>query len=237
MTPHPDGAEERPTGDRGFGPEVTLEILGAAHEPFAAQPTLRFELSAFEPTDRPIYAISLKAQINLEPARREYDAETREELYELFGAPERWPSTTRSFLWCHASTLVNSFTGATTFGLEVPCTSDFEVAAARYISALPDGDVPITMHFTGRVLYQGPERQVQVVHLPWTTSASYRMPVSVWKNMIKHHHGNSGFVLLHDDTLAALSKYKRAHGLHSFDAVVLDLLEHAPSGDSEGAIR
>lgn len=236
MTPEPDPAEERSKGNRDFGPEITIEILGAAHEPFAAQPTLRFELSVFEPTDRPIYAIALKAQIMFDPARRDYDAETREKLFEIFGAPERWPSTTRSFLWCHSSAMVNSFTGATTFGLEVPCTSDLEVVAARYVSALPDGDVPITMHFTGRILYQGPARQVQVVHLPWSLSAQYRMPVTVWKNMIKHHHGNSGFVLLHDDTIAELGKLKRMRGLHSYDAVVLDLLEHAPAGDAQGAL-
>lgn len=219
-----------------YGPEVTFEILGAAHEPFAAQPTMRFELSVSEPEDRPIYAIALTAQINFDPARREYDASTREDLHELFGAPERWPSTTRSFLWCHATTMVHSFTGATTFGLEVPCTADLEVVASRYVAALPDGEIPLTMHFTGRVLYQGPQRQVQVVHLPWSTSASYRMPVTTWKSMMKHHHGNSGFVLLHDDTLEALVKHKRVNGLHSFDAVVLDLLEHAPADESEGAI-
>jgi len=236
MTPPPDAVIRSDAGERDYGPEVKLEILGAAHEPFAAQPTLRFEMSVYEPTDRPIYAISIKAQINFDPARREYDAATREDLVELFGIPERWPSTTRSFLWCHASTVVHSFTGATTFGLEVPCTSDLEVTAARYVSALPDGEVPITMHFTGRVLYQGPERQVQAVHLPWSTSASYRMPVDVWRKMMKHHHGESGFVLLHHDTLAALKKHKRINGLHSFDAVVLDLLEHAPTGDAEGAV-
>jgi len=235
MTPEPDPAEERSKGKRDFGPEITIEILGAGHEPFAAQPTLRFELSVFEPTDRPIYAIALKAQIMFDPARRDYDAPTREKLFEIFGAPERWPSTTRSFLWCHSTAMVNSFTGATTFGLEVPCTSDLEVVAARYVSALPDGDIPLTMHFTGRILYSGPERQVQVVHLPWSLSAQYRMPVTVWKNMIKHHHGNSGFVLLHDDTITQLGKHKRNRGLHSYDAVVLDLLEHAPAS-AEGAL-
>ena len=215
--------------DRDRGPEMTFEILGAAHEPFAAQPTLRFELSATEPTGRPIYAISLTAQINLEPARREYDAETREDLHELFGIPERWPATTRAFLWCHANTIVHSFSGAITFGLEVPCTADLEAVASRYISALPDGDVPLAMHFTGRVMYQGPQRQVQIVHLPWSTTASYRMPVSIWKNMIAHHHGNSGFAILHDDTMEGLKRYKRERGLHSFDACIVDLLERVPA--------
>jgi len=219
---------------RDYGPEMTFEVLGAAHEPFAAQPTLRFELSASEPSDRPIYAVSLTAQINFDPARRQYDDPTREDLFELFGAPQRWPATTRSFLWCHATTLMHSFTGATTFGLQVPCTADLEMTASRYVDALPDGDVPLSFHFTGRILYAGAERQVQVVHLPWSTSAQYRMPVKVWKDMIKHHHGNSRFALLHDDTLAGLLKYKRERGLHGLDACVVDLLERVPSED--GAI-
>jgi len=217
------------TVERDYGPEMTFEVLGAAHEPFAAQPTLRFELSASEPSDRPIYAVSLTAQINFDPARRQYDDETREDLFELFGAPQRWPATTRSFLWCHATTLVHSFTGATTFGLQVPCTADLEMTASRYVDALPDGEVPLSFHFTGRILYAGAERQVQVVHLPWSTSAQYRMPVKVWKDMIKHHHGNSRFALLHDDTLDGLLKYKRERGLHSLDACVVELLERVPS--------
>ena len=221
---------------RDPGPEISFEVLGAAHEPFAAQPTLRFELGVSEPSDRPIYAITLSAQIMFDPARRGYDAATREDLYELFGSPERWPSTTRSFLWCHATALVHSFTGAITFGLEVPCTADLEVTASRYIAALPDGDVPLTFHFTGRILYEGLNRQVQMVHLPWSTSAQYRLPVSVWKAMIAHHHGESGFALLHSDTMTELKRYKRERGLHSFDACVLDMLERVPSDDVEGAI-
>jgi hypothetical protein len=51
------------------------------------------------------------------------------------------------------------------------------------------------------------------------------MPVAVWKAMIRHHHGESGFALLHNDTIQGLMDYKRAHGLHSFDACVVDMLE------------
>jgi hypothetical protein len=234
MTDTPeDGTPEAAPPARDYGPQMTFEVLGAAHEPFAAQPTLRFEMGVSEPSNREIYAISLTAQINFDPARREYDAETRAALFEIFGAPERWPSTTRSFLWTHSTAMVHSFTGAITFGLEVPCTADLEVVASRYVSSLPDGDVPLTFHFTGRILYQGPNRQVQVVHIPWDTSCQYRMPVSTWKAMIKHHHGESGFALLHNDTMQGLMDYKRAHGLHSFDGCVADLLEQAPAPSEE----
>jgi hypothetical protein len=236
MTEEPDAAVPAAPVERDYGPQMTFEVLGAAHEPFAAQPTLRFEMGVSEPSDREIYAISLTAQINFDPARREYDAQTREKLFEIFGAPERWPSTTRSFLWTHSTAMVHSFSGAITFGLEVPCTADLEVVASRYVSSLPDGEVPLTFHFTGRVLYQGPNRQVQVVHIPWDTSCQYRMPVATWKAMIRHHHGESGFALLHNDTIQGLMDYKRARGLHSFDACVADLLERAPVDDTEEAV-
>ena len=228
-----EGTPEAAPPARDYGPQMTFEVLGAAHEPFAAQPTLRFEMGVSEPSNREIYAISVTAQINFDPARREYDAETRAALFEIFGAPERWPSTTRSFLWTHSTAMVHSFSGAITFGLEVPCTADLEVVASRYVSALPDGEVPLTFHFTGRILYQGPNRQVQVVHIPWDTSCQYRMPVATWKTMIQHHHGESGFALLHNDTMHGLMDYKRARGLHSLDACVADLLERAPVAEEE----
>ena len=227
-TENADAEKPEAPVERDYGPQVTFEVLGAAHEPFAAQPTLRFEMGVSEPSEREIYAISLTAQINFDPARREYDAATRAALFEIFGAPERWPSTTRSFLWTHSTAMVHSFTDAITFGLEVPCTADLEVVASRYVSALPDGEVPLTFHFTGRILYMGPNRQVQVVHIPWDTSCQYRMPVATWKAMIQHHHGESGFALLHNDTMQSLLDYKRARGLHSLDACVADLLERAP---------
>jgi hypothetical protein len=61
------------------------------------------------------------------------------------------------------------------------------------------------------------------------------MPVATWKAMIQHHHGESGFALLHNDTIKGLMDCKRARGLHSFDACVVDLLERAPV-DAEEAL-
>lgn len=212
-------------------PQLTFEILGAAHEPHAVQPSLRFEMGVAEAGGREVYAITLTAQIMFDPAKREYDEATRAELVELFGTPERWPSTTHSFLWTHADALVHSFTGATTFGLTVPCTADLEMPATRYLAALPDGEVPLSFHFTGRVLYAGESRQVQVVHIGWDTMCRHRMPVSVFADMIDHHHGDLRFVRLHRDTLAALSRAKAQRGAHTYDALVTDLLEGAHAGD------
>ncbi|MDQ3850477.1 MAG: DUF6084 family protein [Actinomycetota bacterium] len=235
-------APEQPTDGPGTAapspvavPAVTFEVLGATHDPISLAPTLRLQLGVSEASGREVYAITLTAQVNLDPARREYDAETRKELFELFGMPERWPSTTRSFVWANVETMVHSFSGAGTFSLEIPCTADLESAVSRYIEALPDGDVPITLHFSGRVMYPAEGGRLQVAGIPWSTSCSYRVPISVWQNMMKHHHGQSTILRLHKDTMQALLRYKTARGLPNFDACVAGLLEAAAIDDEENS--
>jgi hypothetical protein len=190
----------------------------------AAAPTLSFALGVTETSGREVFTIALTAQINIDPARRRYDAEAREALVELFGAPERWAATTKSFVWAHVSTLVPSFTGETTFTLPVSCTYDLELAAAKYLYSVSDGEVPVSFHFTGSVLHRGDAGQLQVVLIPWTCSADWRMPVAVWREMMEHHYPNGGWVRLHAETLAALARRKARRGLPSYDACVADLL-------------
>jgi Family of unknown function (DUF6084) len=193
--------------------------------PDAAAPTLSFALGVTENSGREVFTIALTAQINIDPARRSYDAETREALVELFGPPERWAATTKSFVWTQVSTLVPSFTGETTFTLPVACTYDLELAAAKYLYNLPDGEAPLSFHFTGSVLHRGDAGQLQVVLIPWTCSADWRMPVATWREMMERHYPNGAFVRLHADTLAALSRRRARRGLPSYDACVADLLK------------
>ena len=191
----------------------------------SAAPLLSFALGVSESSGREVFTIALTAQINIDPARRAYDAPTRDTLVELFGEPERWAATTHSFLFAHATTLVPSFSGQTTFTLPVPCTYDLEVAAAKYIHSLPDGEVPLSFHFTGSVLYRGDEGQMQVVLIPWTCSAQWRMPVTSWREMMAHHYPGGGWIRLSDGTLAELARHKARRGLHSYDATVGQLLD------------
>ena len=86
-------------------PDPAFEVLGAEPVAHAAAPTLKFTLRVTD-ASAPLHAIALSAQINIDPARRTYDDATRERLVELFGPPERWASTTRSFLWTQVGALV-----------------------------------------------------------------------------------------------------------------------------------
>jgi hypothetical protein len=207
---------------RGVAPEFEVHDVTWVRD--AAAPTLSFALGVRETSGREVFTIALTAQINIDPARRRYDEQTREALVELFGAPERWAATTKSFVWAQVGTLVPSFTGETTFTLPVPCTFDHELAAAKYLYSVTDGEVPLSFHFTGSVLHRGDAGQLQVVLIPWTCSADWRMPVATFAEMMAHHYPNGGWLALHPETLAALSRFKARRGLPSYDACLAELL-------------
>ena len=147
-------------------------MLGVEVVEDAAAPTLRFRLGVSEPTQREIFTIALTAQINVEPARRDHDAATRERLVDLFGEPERWPATTHRSCGRTPRRSSRRSRARAMFTLPVPCTFDLEIAAARYFSSLPDGEVPLAFHFSGSILMRGDDGRVQVVSVPWSCTTT-----------------------------------------------------------------
>lgn len=202
---------------------TVLDVEPVAH---ALAPTLRFQLHVSDPAGREVYAIALSTQIQVDPARRAYDDATRARLVKLFGEPERWGATTHSFQWARVDALVPGFTGATSFALEVPCTYDLEVAASKYFYSLPGGFAPLSLHFTGMVLYAEDDR-LRVTAVPWSCSTRWQMPVEAWKRTVEAHYPGGGWVRLSTETLDALQHRKAAEGAHSFDATVAALLRAA----------
>jgi hypothetical protein len=204
-------------------PALELEVLGAEPALHVASPALHFRLRAREPAQREVYMVALSTQVHIDPGLRGHDAATREMLVDLFGSPERWAATTTSVVWARVETLLPSFTSEAEFTLVMPCTYDLEVASAKYLDSLPDGDVPLSFHFSGRIFYRGEDGRLQIVLTPWT-SAVYRMPVAVWRRMIDQHYPGGGFIRLQDDTLRALGGHKARQGFPTFDAAIADLL-------------
>ena len=208
-------------------PALELEVLGVDAAPNAAAPTLHFTLRGSEPTGRGVYMVALSTLIHIDPGLRSHDAETRELLVDLFGEPSRWAATTTSIVLAQVDVLVPSFTDATEFTVPVPCNYDLEVAATKYVYALPDGELPLSFHFSGRIFYRGEDGRLQVVMVPWV-SATFRLPVATWRGMMDRHYPNSGWIRVHEDTLRRLQLRKAERGLPTFDAAVTELL-----GDAE----
>jgi hypothetical protein len=208
-------------------PAPDFAVLGARAVRHAAAPMLSFDLEVLEPSGRPVYMIALSIQVMIEPARRRYDDATRERLLELFGPPERWAVTTRSLVWCKLDVLVPAFTGSTIVSVPIACSYDLELAAAKYLHSLPDGEAPLALHFNGTIYYPADDGGLQMVLVPWNRSIDFRMPVSVWRATIDHYYPNTGWVALRRQTLDALQRAKVGRGLATLDAAVEALLEEA----------
>ena len=205
--------------------DPVFSVLGVAPVAHSLTPALRFDLHVSDPLGRAIHVLALSVALRIDPGRRSYDDETRAKLVELFGAPERWAATTQALYWASVDVLVKGFTGATSFAIEVPCGFDLEVAATKYLYSLPDGVVPLTLLFTGLVLYVGEHDRLQVAPVPWSAMARWRMPIDAFRSvMAAHYPGGGGWVALSAETLDALADRKAQRGDYTFDATVRGLL-------------
>jgi Family of unknown function (DUF6084) len=206
--------------------ELAFTVLDVVPEPYGAAPTLLFRTRLSESTGAAVHAVALRAQIQIEPQRRGYAGSEGDGLSDLFGTPERWSSTLRPFLWTHASTMVRGFTGDVEFDLPVPCTYDFEVAAAKYLHALRDGEVPLRVLFSGTVFTRG-SAGFGVEQVPWHLESAYRMPVRTWRGLMDAYFPGGGWIRLDRDTLDALARYRSGRGLTSWEQTLGQLLDGA----------
>ncbi|MGV0834737.1 DUF6084 family protein [Mycolicibacterium thermoresistibile] len=210
-------------------PDVTFAVLAMHPEPYAVTPILTARIGVAAVGDYPVHAIALRAQVRIDPVRRGYSDVEAEGLIDLFGARDRWAGTQHTFLWQHAATMVPGFSGATQIDLPLVCTYDFEVAASKYLHALRDGVIPLQFLFSGTVFYRG-AHGFTVHQVPWDREDRHELPVPVWRDLLRLHYPNTGWVRLHHDTLAALARFRSAHGLLSTDDAVTALLAQAAEG-------
>jgi hypothetical protein len=206
-------------------PDLSFEVIGAEAAAYSVLPMLIFKLRIVNANEEEqIHNVNLKCQIMLTVTRRRYNAEEKAKLQELFGEPERWGSTLRTFLWTHVTTVVPRFSGSTTVDLPVPCSYDFEVVSTKYFNALEEGEIPLTFLFSGTIFYQGEADNLQIGQISWSKEASYRLPVALWKEVIETHFPNSAWIRLQKDVFDQLYQYKITHGLLTWEEVLVRLL-------------
>lgn len=203
--------------------DLTFAVLGIEPEPYAVTPVLNARVGIAAIGEEPIHAIALRAQVRIEPMRRAYSDDEAAGLLDLFGPRERWADTLHNFQWLQTSVMVQGFAGATQVELPLECTYDFEVAAAKYLHALREGHAPLQFLFSGTVFTKG-ERGFAVQQVPWDREDRFEMPVSVWRDLIRQHYPNTGWIRLNHDTIGALATYRSARGSLSFDEAVTSLL-------------
>jgi Family of unknown function (DUF6084) len=204
-------------------PSLAFAVDSAEAVRFAAAPTVAFTVRIG--SDKPVRSLALNAQIRIAPARRRYSERDRERLVELFGPPERWGETLRTFRWAQVSTLVPPFDDNASVQLTVPCTYDLEVATAKYFYGLEDGDVPLEFLFSGTIFFVADGGGLQTAQISWDCEAAYRMPVRAWKDAIEQHFPGSAWLRVRDDVFDRLVTYKSRRSLPTWEATFDELLE------------
>jgi Family of unknown function (DUF6084) len=205
---------------------LAFSVLDARAEPHAAVPTIMVRLRIDEVDGGSVHALALRCQIRIEPQRRRYNGAEEARLDELFGETPRWGDSLRPFLWTHVSTTVPGFAASTEVDLPVVCTYDFEVAGAKYLHALSDGEIPLTLLFSGTVFTRGTSG-FSAEPVAWDLEANYRMPVSVWRGVMDLYFPNSGWLRIGRDTLDALQRFKVGRALPTWDLAFEQLLKQA----------
>lgn len=209
--------------------ELSFAIAGARAEPYAAAPLLSLRLRVAETSGVPVHAITLSAQVRIEPQQRRYDARESGALVELFGPPERYGDTLRTLLWTHVSATVLAFEGETELDLAVPCSYDFDVAANKYLRALEDGEIPLVVQFSGTVFVRADDGGVAAELVPWSCEARYRLPVAVWRATMDAFFPNSAWIRIDRDTFDELYAFKCAGGFPTWEAALARLCAEAKS--------
>jgi len=211
-------------------PDLSFEVISAEVEAYSVLPMLVFKLRIIDKNEEEqIQNVILKTQIMLSVIRRQYNAEEKAKLVELFGMPERWGTTLRTFLWTHVTTVVPRFSGSTIAELHVPCSYDLEVMSTKYFDALEDGEIPLNFLFSGTIFYRDEGGNLQIGQISWSEEANYRFPVSLWREMIDTYFPNSAWIRLRKDVFDQLYQYKIKNGVITWE----DTLERLLRASSE----
>jgi Family of unknown function (DUF6084) len=196
-------------------------------EPFAVTPQMAFKLRITNASpDEVIHTVALRAQVQIEATRRGYSPPEQEQLSDLFGEPERWGTTLKTFLWTHTSAIVPGFSEKTIVSLPVPCTFDFNVAATKYFAGLSDGEIPLCVQFSGTVFYAAHGGPLQVAPISWDKELRFRLPVKVWRDLMDTYYPGTAWLCLERDVFEQLSRYKMEHGIPTFEKALESLMRN-----------
>jgi uncharacterized protein DUF6084 len=212
-------------------PDLSFEVEEAFAARNAAMPQLSFKVRVKNAESDTVHSIALRVQAQIEPVRRRYTAEEQFHLKELFGEPELWSKSLHPLLWENANVTVPGFTGTTTVDVPVPCSFDFNVAITKYIYGLQNGDLPISLLFSGTIFHMG-RTGLQIAQIPWDREASYCLPIRVWKEMMDIHYPNTAWLCLRRDVFERLNEYRARQGNTSWEQAferMLSLAEEVKS--------
>jgi hypothetical protein len=206
-------------------PRLAFSVEGAQTLRHAATPTIGFDLRIAREGGGAVQSVAMAVQVRIAATRRGYAEVEQERLADLFGAPGDWGRNLHGLLWSQESLVVPAFEDETVAQLPMACTYDLEVRAAKYLSALEDGEVPLEFLFTGTVFYPGPDDRLRAALIPWSSEAEHRLPVRVWRETMDHHFPGAAWLRLRREEFDRFAAYRARGAFPTWEAALDSLLE------------
>ena len=189
----------------------------------AASPELALEVAIDDAAARDVRSVLLSAQVWIEAKERAYSSEEKARLVELFGDSNRFDRTVRRVMWTKTSIVVPAFRSHTSIDLPLPCPWDFEASISKYMFAISEGSIPITLQFSGSI-FLADAGSLQIVPIPWTSEAKLALPIAIYRETIDHYYPNRASLALRRDVFERLHRYKMTTESPTFDAALEKLL-------------
>lgn len=225
---------------------LTVAVVDAHASAQTAAPGMTFRLRIEEGSGACVHALLLRCQARIDPRGRRYTKDEQARLYELFGDVSQWDRTLRAVTLANAAMAVPTFTDRIEVDLAIPCTYDLEIASAKYLHAVRDGDVPLVFLFSGTAFRAGgwsggsgekvqpdppdlpglPDRPGLLVEpVPWDLEASFRLPSSVWRAAMDQFFPGGGWLRLQRETLDRLQAFRGRQAVVTWDEAIDRLLD------------
>ncbi len=206
----------RSTGNGGLT-ELVFDCIDVRADPYAAGPSLGFQLRIAETTGVRVHAHRAAVPDQDRAERRRYTpgrgraAQRPVRRHRALGGDPQ-----------AASVRQRRGDGAELYrrhrGRPVPsrCSYDLEIAATSYFHALDEDDIPLLLLFSGTIFTRRQPASA-LRQVPWRKEATYRLPVTEWRATMDAFFPNSGWLRLRLDTLEALGAFKTARALPTWD--------------------
>lgn len=202
---------------------LAITIVGASPAALTAAPAIVFRLriEQINPSGGGrIHALGLRCHVRIDPRGRRYAKDEQSRLYELFGDVSQWDRSLRAVTWANSSLLVPSFERLVEVDLPVACTYDLEVASAKYLHAVREGDIPTAFAFSGSIFSPDAGGGLNIEPVPWDLDASYRMPASVWQAAMDRFFPGEGWLRLRRDTIDRLQAFRGRNAVIGWDEAI-----------------
>jgi len=212
----------------GGAPALSWSVHGAGIDVSAVSPALALELAVAAPRRVDVRSVLLRVQVRIAVRRRNYDAATRERLYELFGEPSQWGRSLRDLSWTQATVMVPPFEREARVVVPLPLSYDFEVGTAKYLYALPGGTVPLDLLLSGTVFWSGPDGELRTALLAEESELRYDLDAALVRRGLDRFFPGSAWVRLSRDTFERLWALRSRRALPTWDHTIDALLDLDP---------